>query len=80
MITVKVNVSKIDKNRLFKGEKGVYLDLVLIETPNSEYQDFLVKQNTTKDEREKGIELPIIGGAKNFSGKLSAEEQDDLPF
>lgn len=80
MITVKINLSKIDKDRLFKGEKGIYLDLVLIPTPNSEYQDYLVKQNTTKEEREQGIELPIVGGAKNFSTKLSDEEKTDLPF
>lgn len=80
MITVKINVSKIDKERLYKGEKGVYLDLVLMPTPNSEYNDYLVKQNTTKEERERGIELPIIGGAKEFNSQLSDEEKDDLPF
>lgn len=80
MITAKINVSKIDKNRLYKGEKGVYLDVVLVPTPNSEFQDYLIKQNTTKEEREKGVELPIIGGAKNFSNQLSDKEKDDLPF
>jgi len=80
MITAKINVSKIDKNRLFKGEKGIYLDVILIPTPNSEYQDYLIKQSITKEEREAGLEMPIIGGAKNFTTQLSDEEKSDLPF
>lgn len=80
MITAKINVAKIDKNRLYKGEKGTYLDIILIETPNSEYQDYLIKQSQTKEEREQGLELPIIGGGKNLAGKLTEKEKNDLPF
>ena len=39
MITCKIDVTKIEKERLFKGEKGTYLDIVLIESPNNQYGD-----------------------------------------
>ena len=69
MITVKVDVTKIDKARLFKGAKGTYLDLILIETPNGEYGDYMVKQSITKEEREAKLQMPILGNAKIFGQK-----------
>ena len=86
MITLKIDVSKIDKAKLFKGEKGIYLNAVLIETPSSEYSDFMIVQETTKEEREAGIKGNILGNAKELKFEkrepelLSEEEQDDLPF
>ena len=65
MITVKVNLDKVDKKRLFKGKKGTYLDLVLIETPNAQYSDYMVKQSVTKEERERGVEI-IVGDGRVF--------------
>lgn len=52
----KIDVSKIDKTRLFKGAKGVYLDLVIIETPNGKYGTHMIKQSAPK-----GTEMPILG-------------------
>lgn len=86
MLTLKLDVSKIDKAKLFKGEKGIYLDAVLIETPNSEFSDFMIVQNATKEEREAGIKGAILGNAKEikFDKKepepLTKEDQDNLPF
>lgn len=71
MITVKVDVTKIDKARLFKGAKGTYLDLILIETPNGEYGDFMVKQSVTKEEREAKLQMPILGNAKYLGQRPS---------
>lgn len=88
MITLRINLSKIDKNRLFKGEKGTYLNVVLIETPNSQYSDYMVKQQVSKEEREKGIEI-IIGDGKNFvktehrtneAPPPNEPDDDSLPF
>lgn len=75
MITVKVNVSQIDKARLFKGEKGTYLDLILIETPNGQYGDFMVKQQVTKEEREAKLQMPILGNAKYLGQKPAQTQQ-----
>ena len=69
MITGKINCSKIDKTRLFKGEKGTYLDVVLIETPNDQHgNDYMIVQGVTKEEREKGIRGAILGNAKIRGG------------
>lgn len=69
MITGKINCSKIDKTRLFKGEKGTYLDVVLIETPNDQHgNDYMIVQGVTKEEREKGIRGAILGNAKVRGG------------
>lgn len=64
MIKLKIDVLKIDKARLFKGQKGTYLDAVAIETPNSEYGDFMIVQEVTKEERQAGVKGTILGNAK----------------
>lgn len=64
-IVAKIDVTKIDKAKLFKGEKGTYLDVVLVETPNSQYdQDYMVVQSVSKQEREAGVKGAILGNAK----------------
>lgn len=86
MLTIKIDVTRIDKNRLFKGEKGVYLDAVLIETPNSDFADYMVKQSVSKEEREQGVEGNILGNAKKWDPippkdpEGDYEPSDDLPF
>lgn len=90
MITGKINCAAIDEEKLFKGAKGTYLDIVLIETPNSEYGDYMIVQGVSKEEREKGIKGAILGNAKIFQSrkqdaKQAAKEQTkvddtDVPF
>ena len=68
-INIKVDVTKIDKKRLFKGEKGTYLDLTsFIDTENtSQYGDNgVVSQSLTKDERVQKVQLPILGNVRVF--------------
>lgn len=71
MIKVKLNCSKLDKARFFKGEKGTYADLVLIDYKDGpKYDnDGFVKQDCTKDEREAKVEMPIIGSFRYIGGK-----------
>ena len=89
-VNLKVNVSLIDKERLFKGKKGVYVDLVaFIDTENqSQYGDNgTVTQGKNKDENTK---MPILGNVKVFwkDEKSSKQEDpgpgeltdDDIPF
>ena len=81
MIKLKINVSNIDKTRLVKGEKGIYLDAVLIPTPNSEYCDYMIVESLTKEEREKGTKGNIIGNASEYKKEATAEiQEDELPF
>jgi hypothetical protein len=84
-ISVSCNVTLLDKKRFFKGKKGTYVDLVLWETPDSEYGDYLVKQKC-----DKGEKLPILGNAKNFKLKGDKprraetngddDDDDEIPF
>jgi hypothetical protein len=64
MITIRIDVMKIDKKRLYKGQKGTYLDMVLIETPQSEFGNYMVVESITKEEREAGNKGTILGNGK----------------
>lgn len=65
MISISIDVMKIEKQRLFDGKKGTYLDCVLIETPNNEYgNDYMVVQSVSKEEREQGVKGTVLGNAK----------------
>jgi len=68
MILLKIDVTKLDKNRFFKGQNGaVYLDAALIETPTSKYGDsHMIVQSVSKEERLAGVKGAIIGNAKTI--------------
>ena len=69
-IRIKIDVTKIDKARLFKGKKGTYLDATLIETRDSKYgDDYFVVQDVSKEERAEGVKGAIIGNARNLVPK-----------
>lgn len=72
MITISIDVTLLDKSR-FKtmtrknGKQAVFAELVLIETPDGKYGDYMVKQSVTKEERAAKKEMPILGNGKSFS-------------
>lgn len=66
-LNVRIDVTKIDKSRLYKGEKGTYLDLTtFIDTEvEGKYGDHgFISQSVTKDERDAKIQTPILGNVK----------------
>lgn len=94
MITIKLDVTKIDNARLYKGAKGTYLSAVLIPTPDSQYGDYMIVEDVSKEEREAGKKGTILGNGKELkprtaeppagnyerTGKLDKEQiQDDTP-
>jgi hypothetical protein len=87
IITVKIDVRKLDKARFFEGKadanghKPLYADLVLIERREvGKYGDtHIVKQSVTKEEREKKVELPIIGNATERVGNAPAPQPANQP-
>jgi hypothetical protein len=87
MITGKIDVTKIDKKRLFKGEKGTYLNFTLIETPQSDYADYMIVESITREEKKSGIKGTILGNARiiikkepEVNPEIEPEsESDDLP-
>lgn len=73
-IAVKIDVTKIDKARLFKGAKGTYLDVILLPSQESKFgDDFMVVQQVTKEERLAGKRGPILGNAKFLGGKPASD-------
>jgi hypothetical protein len=71
MITVNIETGKINKEFLVKGKNGkTYLDVVLFETPDSEYgNDYVAVQGVTKEQRNEGKKGPIIGNAKIYQSR-----------
>lgn len=68
-VSLKIDVTKLDKARFFKGKKGTYADLtVFVDTENtSEYGDNgTISQSTSQEERQAGTKMPIIGNARIF--------------
>ena len=78
MITGQINVEKINKERLYKGGKGTYLNFKLIPTPNSEYGDYMIVESTTKEEYEAGVKGAILGNGKILEKR--EVNPDDVPF
>jgi len=79
-ISVKIDVSKIDKSRLYKGQKGTYLDLTtFINTAELDQYDNngFISQSMTKEEREGGVEkTPILGNVKVFYNDEKKDETE----
>jgi len=77
-ISFKIDVTKIDKSRLFQGEKGIYLNMTaFIDTKKiGQYGDHgVINQSTTQEERADGMEMPIIGNVKVFFSTLKKESK-----
>jgi hypothetical protein len=70
LISIKIDVTKIDKNRLFKGEKGTYLDadLWINDTPDKFGNDASVSMSQTKEERTAKKPKIYIGNGKKVLG------------
>jgi hypothetical protein len=92
-ITIKIDVKKIEKKRLYEGEKGTYLGATLVMSGEKDkYGNIgLIVQDISKEEREAGNKAPIIGNVKAKYGDapkpqapvtpiVSSAVDDDLPF
>lgn len=91
MHKLKIDVTKIDKAHLFKGEKGTYLDCTLMENrdgPDQYGNDGFIVQDTSKEAREAGERGPIIGNFRILKRREPAkpaapapgQDQDEIPF
>jgi hypothetical protein len=83
LISLSIDVSKIDAKRLYKGKKGQYLSatLFLKEEVDQYGNNGFIVESITKEEREAGQKGTILGNAKFMaSGSSKQEEPSDLPF
>ena len=84
-IAVKLDVTKIDKLKLYKGEKGTYLDAVIImkDEPDQYGNIGMIVQSVTKEEREQGTRGSILGNVRYIQKPVQEQPKvdfDDLPF
>lgn len=70
MLKVNINIDQIVAEKLISGKKGRYLDLVVfLRDEKDQYgNDGFVSQSVTKEERERGVKMPILGNAKWLGG------------
>jgi hypothetical protein len=93
-LSVRIDVTKIEKARLYAGAKGTYLDLTtFVDTEErDQYENNgFISQSVDKEEREQGVQTPILGNVKVFftdgaqSSPQSAPQSktvidEDIPF
>ena len=86
LVTASIDVTKIEKNLLYKGKKGTYLDLSIWfnDEPDQYGNDCSIQQTTKKDEPK-----IFLGNGKYYRPKEEASNTapadaddpiDGLPF
>ena len=93
-LNVRINVSKIDKSKLYKGAKGVYLNMTTFVDLDQEDEygnNGFISMEQSKEQRDAGEQSVILGNVKKFwidgatasapQSDMSLEELDeDIPF
>ena len=89
IINIKVDVTKLDKSKFFKGQKGTYANITVAENMDgeSEYGDtHYVFESQSKEERDAKTPKNYLGNGKEFvfTEQPKVESQSsidaDLPF
>lgn len=77
IIRLKIDVSKVLKDALYKGAKGTYLDATLfLEDADDQYgQCGRIDQDIGKERRASGEKAPILGNAKRAGQQQSRQQQ-----
>lgn len=78
MIVLKIDVTKIDKNHIFVGKSGKYIDCILNENKDGvdQYGNIgFISQSVSKEAKEKGERGPIIGNYKEIVTTPRAPKQ-----
>ena len=77
-VSLKINVSQIDKARLFKGQKGAYLDATVfidLDQLDQYGNSGMITQDVTKAEKDQGVKGNILGNCKVFWSEQSQAPQ-----
>ena len=75
-MSLKIKVDKIDKSQLYQGEKGLYLTLTVVPTPNNQYgDDYMITQYMGK-----GVDDIILGNGRDLDfGNDSDSSSPPIP-
>ncbi len=95
-ISIGIDVTKIDKERLKKDGDKVWMNLTTFIDPANpgKYGDHgFISQETSKEEREQGVQTTILGNCKVFfteggssagspqpAQSMADMDSDDIPF
>jgi hypothetical protein len=88
-IALKIDVTKIDKSRLYEGKKGVYLDCLLMTNRDGESKygdDGFIIQSISAEARAAGERGPIVGNWRYLQAGAASnatneqEGGDKVPF
>jgi hypothetical protein len=95
-IELRIDVSKIEKERLYKGKKGTYLTMTTFidtEVQDQYENNGFISHKATEQERANKQNTPILGNAKVFytdsqdsmarqpvAQQQPVDEFDDIPF
>jgi|TARA_R110000744_G_scaffold227957_1_gene345994 hypothetical protein len=82
-ISLKIDVSKIEKKRLFKGVKGVYLDataFVDLDDLDQYGNSGMITQDVSKEEKESGTMGAILGNSKVFWKGEGKRNHQSTPY
>ena len=77
-VGLKINVSEIDKARLFAGQKGKYLDATVfidVDQLDQYGNSGMITQDVTKQEKDNGVQGKILGNCKVFWKEQQAPQQ-----
>ena len=75
MITLSINLDKIEDKHIYQGKKGRYLNLTVLENDfRDDYgNDYMVVQGVSKEARDKGDRGPILGNGKYIESARHAK-------
>lgn len=86
-IKLKIDVTKIEKDRLFKGKKGTYLDasvLVDLDQQGKYGDNGMITQEISKEEREAGEMGAILGNClvvwRETAQEPAGPDEGDGPY
>ena len=77
-ISIKIDVTKIDKARIFEGKKGKYIDLstfIDLDQVDEYGNNGFISQSVSKEERQQGVQTPILGNCRVFYSEGLGNQQ-----
>ena len=85
-LSLNIDLTKVDKTKLYKGAKGTYLDAAIImkDEPDQYGNIGMIVQSLSKEDRAAGLKGAILGNAR-YIGKAAEQKPaapalDDLGF
>lgn len=77
-LALNINVSEIEKARLFEGQKGKYLNATIfvnLDEADQYGNHGMITQDVSREEKDQGVKGPILGNGKIFWRDDSAPQQ-----